>query len=576
MASSVIKEFLVSVGFDVKDPQKFDSAMANAAKSVAIVGASITAASAALFGWANSVSKDLDKLSDLSIAAGVTASALDELGYVASLMDSSLESAASSLQGLGRVAGETMMGVGRGKAVFESLGISVQDANGKLKSTPALMEEVGTAIKDMERGQQTAVLSKLGIDHTMLQTLTSDVSGLKDEYKKLTDASGISIEQAAQDASDFQDAFTKLGRVTDILSKSLIASFLPKFTAGMDRFRKLMIEAMPAIIDTVKPFIRAIMTASTALIAIITRIFQFNKALGGIPAYIAAVAVAWKLLSKSFLMTPLGAIIAGITALAAAILLLIDDFLTWRDGGESLIPWDNWKEEIDFVIKIVSAFTNWVIETFKRFWAAVTDIFTGGTEGIKWILDTFFNGINFEKIYEGFQSVIDAVVAIFYAAFAGIQSLINAFFDSINFEKLYEGFKPVIDAVVAIFTAAFDMIGALIDKVVGKVKASVDWIKGAAGSVSDAASSVGGYVGEKASKVGNAIGSAASSASSFLGFSSRPTVPTAAPGASQTVSQNTQITVTGATDPQSTAKAISGAQSTVNADMARNLKGVAR
>ena len=120
------------------------------------------------------------------------------------------------------------------------------------------------------------------------------------------------------------------------------------------------------------------------------------------------------------------------------------------------------------------------------------------------------------------------------------------------------------------------MIGALIDKVVGKVKASVDWIKGAAGSVSDAAANVGGYVGEKASKVGSAIGSAASSASSFLGFSSRPTVPTAAPGASQTVSQNTQITVTGATDPQSTAKAISGAQSTVNADMARNLKGAAR
>ena len=576
MASSVIKEFLVSVGFDVKDPQRFDSAMASAAKSVAIVGASIAAASAALFGWTNSVSKDLDKLSDLSIAAGVTASALDELGYVASLMDSSLESAASSLQGLGRVAGETMMGVGRGKAVFESLGISVKDANGKLKSTPALMEEVGAAIKDMERGQQTAILSKLGIDHTMLQTLTSDVSGLRDEYKKLTDASGVSIEQAAQDASDFQDAFTKIGLVTDSLSRALVAGFLPQFTKGMDKFRVLMVKSMPAIIDAVKPFIRAIITTGTVLVTLVTRLFQFNSALGGIPAYLAAVAIAWQLLSKSFMLTPIGALITAIAALAATLIILIDDLLTWREGGESLIPWENWKEEIDFVMGIISAFADWTVDAFKRFWAAVTDIFTGGTEGIRWILDTFFNSIDFEKIYDGFQSVIDAVVAIFYAAFSGIQSLINAFFDSVAFQKLYEGFKPVIDAVVAIFTAAFDMIGTLIDKVVGKVKASVDWIKGAAGSVSDAASNVGGYVGEKASKVGSAIGSAASSASSFLGFSSRPTVPTAAPGASQTVSQNTQITVTGATDPQSTAKAISGAQSTVNADMARNLKGAAR
>ena len=44
----------------------------------------------------------------------------------------------------------------------------------------------------------------------------------------------------------------------------------------------------------------------------------------------------------------------------------------------------------------------------------------------------------------------------------------------------------------------------------------------------------------------------------------------------QSVNQNTQIVVQGSADPGSTARAVAGAQGSVNGDMARNLKGAAR
>jgi hypothetical protein len=47
-------------------------------------------------------------------------------------------------------------------------------------------------------------------------------------------------------------------------------------------------------------------------------------------------------------------------------------------------------------------------------------------------------------------------------------------------------------------------------------------------------------------------------------------------GNSQNVNQQTQIVVQGSTDPSATARAVSGEQSRVNADMARNMRGAAR
>jgi len=485
MAAGVLKEFLVSIGFQVDGEQQMQTSMGKATAIMAGVGAAAVAAGGALFAFTNSVAKELDALSDLAIRAGSTAEAMAELGYVAGLNDSSFEAATASVERLGRVAGEAFMGAGPGIEVFKAIGINVKDANGELKNSNDLMWEVGDAIKDMGSGQQGAILQKLGIDPTMLATMTGDMAALRDEYTALNDSVGLDTNKAAAAASDFRDALGKIQHVVSTLGKALAATLMPKFTAAMDRLRRMVVEMLPKIMGTIKPVINVIMAVAEVFIALAYRITQgagviigwlskINDATGGWAAGILGAVAAWKYLNLAFLATPIGAVLA----LAAAIGILIDDFLTWKEGGDSLINWDAWKSEIDAATAVIDFFRDMIASSFNVIFA---------------IVDTF----------------VSVFTGDFARAFRAVEEIMNTFM-------------------------------------------------------------------ETAGRVGGAISSIASSVDGFFNSSDKPITPTGAAGSTQSVNQNTTINVTGATDPAATAKAVSGAQATVNGDMARNMKGATR
>lgn len=85
-----------------------------------------------------------------------------------------------------------------------------------------------------------------------------------------------------------------------------------------------------------------------------TAIMQFLKQHRGfiygffivLAAVMAPVVASTTLLLAQFLLLS-----APILAVAAAIGFLIDDFLTWKDGGDSLIPWDKWSTDLDLAIE---------------------------------------------------------------------------------------------------------------------------------------------------------------------------------------------------------------------------------
>ena len=202
-----------------------------------------------------------------------------------------------------------------------------------------------------------------------------------------------------------------------------------------------------------------------AIGSIIGFLVKVNDATDGWAGYILAAAAAWKYLNLSFLATPIGMILS----LAAAIALLVDDFLTWKEGGDSLINWSAWESEIQMV----------------------TDILSGLRMSV-------------ENIFMAIYAAIDSVVSLLTGDFAGAWS------------------------------AAKNLAGSMAD-ILGF------------GSNSPAAA-----------------------------LSPSPQAAAAMTSGAQTVSQQTQIVVQGSADPQATARAVSGQQSRVNADMTRNMKGAAR
>jgi hypothetical protein len=126
---------------------------------------------------------------------------IKELGYVASVSGSSIEAANRSFEGLNRTAGEAALNIGRGATAFKELGLSAKKQNGDLKTTGELMAEVGDKIKDLSSQEQVAVLTRLGIDPTLVKTLTGDIKGLKSEFNSLYKSVGINAEKAGEQSN---------------------------------------------------------------------------------------------------------------------------------------------------------------------------------------------------------------------------------------------------------------------------------------------------------------------------------------------------------------------------------------
>lgn len=487
MSGDVIREFLVSLGFQVDDPQAIERFAGKAGVAIAGVVAGVAAAAAGMFAFTSKVADEFDALGDLANRVNSTASELQEFGYVATLTGSSVEAANASVERLSKVAGDAAMGMGKGAKVFESLGINVKDANGQLKNSTDLMWEVGDAIKDMERGQQVAVLQRLGLDPTLVDTLTTSVGGLRDEFKSVYAAVGLDADKAAAASGEFMDSLDRLGFVLGAVGKSLAVNFMSRFTDGMNRLRKLIVDNLPKIMNILKPIITLVLNLADVFIALAFRAGQgigvilgwlgkINDATDGWAGYILAAAAAWKYLNLAFLATPIGMILG----LVAAIGLLIDDFMTWKEGGESFINWGAWSQEIALAEQ--------------------------GVSFIKGILENWFMFL---------FGMVDGLV------------------------KLFTGD----------FTGAWNAVSIAIESFLNIGRSAWEVIKG----------------------IGEAIGLTDGTA-----LTPSPSEASSMSGGGQSVNQNTQIVVQGSADPGATARAVAGAQGSVNGDMARNLKGAAR
>lgn len=604
--STVIKEFLVGLGFEVDDSsaKKFSSGVASATTKVAALGAAAVAAAGAVTTFVGAVANRLDTVSDAAIRIGTTAEELMRLQFAATLSDSSAQAAASSLQNLGRRAGEAAMGMGRGKEIFERLGIELKDGNGELKASTDLMRELGHEIKDLERGEQLAIIERLGIDPTMLQTVVGGLDALGAEFDQLYAAAGVNLNEAAQTSSDFNDALARLKMTFEAATTAIAVRLMPKIAEAFDAVRKIFIENMPQIVEAVTPVLDIILDIGSAFIRITGRIavgagkiiqqFQkLNDVTDGYAGFLLAAAAAWKFLNLSFLASPIGIILT----LAAAIALLVDDFLTWQEGGDSLIDYTKFEPPITAAIEIIKILADAIINTFGM----ITDV-------IKAVL-RLLRG-DFAGAWESLISAGDRIIAQFGNVGAAFTEIINIL-------------KFLAEAIFGDLTSSFEFIGAVVDRVVAGISTAVstvsdfiveafqfagssvmgifegvgsfftaffDRIVGGLGRITDTARRAAAFVGIGSDdKNPSALSMGVDSVKGLFGFGGNDEQTASAPalapspqaaatmrGGDQNVNQNTEIVVQGSTDPQATARAIAGQQNRVNADMARNMAGATR
>ncbi len=552
MSAEMIKEFLVGLGFKVDEAglSKFAEGITSATVRVTALATAATAAAAGIVASVQHIASEYDQLDKLATQFRTSAEAIDEFVDSAKILGLSDEKSIESLKNLDRAIVDTSMGMGRAKLVFEDLGITVTDAAGKLKPTTEVMGELAAKFKDMERGKQLRVMERLGLDPALLKVFNGDLAAISAELEAIDKAADFDFETAIVESKafmkiwrDMQQEIEKWKMLFSKAFESVAVKLMPKFRAqiksitdSMIAFRRRVMENMPKAIEAIMPIISVIMRIAEAFIKIVARIasgamtiiswmLKLNEATGGWAGYILAAAAAWKYLNLSFLATPLGQLLA----LAAVVALLIDDFLTFKEGGDSLIDWGS---GFGLVMQGVTAALTGFLAYLALSKAAVIAM-TIATNA--WTAAT--------AIANGIMNAARIAVLLFNLV-------------------LYANPIGLVVAAIGALIAAGALLIANWDTVKAWFASFFDWLVEGFNKVAE-------WGGKVAGMFGFGGGGAPASAPS-------PQTQAALAGNGQNVNQQTQIVVQGSNDPSATARAVAGEQNRVNADMARNMRGAAR
>lgn len=332
-----------------------------------MIGGVIAAGSVAM-----AIQRTADKFNDLgdvvSRVGNTTVEDLDRLGYVADLTGSDAATATASFENLSQTIGEAAQGIGRGAMVFQKLGLSAKDAQGNVKTTTQVLDEVKEKIKDLSKSEQSAYIQRLGLDKTLIGMLTSDTTEIIDQYNKRTEALGINVDKAAELGAKYNDAIKITKRGFDDIITAFVLRVLPSITTAIERVSKLIDVNAGLIKSYVEPIAAAVSIGADLVTGFITGIGKLFKVLGKWPVYIGAVTIAWKLLNAVFKASPIGRIITLVMGLVTAIGLLIDDYETWKEGGKSFFDWSAAQVWFDNMSRIFDSLKTIVGNFFSADW----------------------------------------------------------------------------------------------------------------------------------------------------------------------------------------------------------------
>jgi len=357
-----------------------------------------------------------------------------------------------------------------------------------------------------------------------------ELEELIEDEKLLTKVTKEQIEQQKK----YKESVETLGKRFQSLKVELAFGFLPTMQKMIDGLDNFLEKNKDVIVNGVMAFINIL----TSFMQIITNTIRFidmivDKTVGWKNLLIAlGIALAWvkRAMILAFITNPVVWMMAAI----AGLLILIDDFMTYLDGGESEFGefWGaslKWIEDNkDAINAIKQVFVDFV-EFLTGIVALIVGIFTG---------DTALMSAAWEGMIENFIAAWNGLAMFFMPAAEFITNTINNAFDRAKkfvidiFNSMLNAIKSFISTLGAIFTNVFSLITAPFAQ-------AFDWI---VNKFSELPAIIGGIASKLTFGLSDKIGSAVTNTANRI--------------SNYTSTTTASIQVNGATNPQVTANAI--------------------
>ena len=391
-----------------KSIAKFTTGLGKAVKGVAGFAA-VIAAGTGLLKLADEARKANDELNFLSKNLGMSSGEVKAWQGAAAAMGGSAQGMAGDMKGLNSSMNDfAMTGESSMLPMFNTLGVSMVDAQGKVRGTNDVMLDLADSMSKMDREQAFLMGQKLGFDEGTINTLLQGRDAMQEmvDYHKQMYTSNKQELEASRKLSENQ---AKLGAHWDSMKLMMGNAIIP-LLVKLSNVALRFFEFLQRHQKTVKT------------------VFE------GMAIFLGMLVVP--LLGKALVaallfMAPFLPFIAVVGLLGAAFIALYQDYKVWAEGGESLFNWGAFTGYIDnakFSTENLGKGFLHLIGDYNS-WSEVAE------DGKSWLkLKGFIddNGVSLKTLREGFINLAGDIVKYSIPTLKGyaeiLQKLVNGDF----------------------------------------------------------------------------------------------------------------------------------------------------
>lgn len=399
--AETLRDFLISLSFKVDDSgmRKFQSVVTGVSANVIKMGATVEGAALAVVGFTTQIAAGLDKMYWASARTDTSVNGLKALGYAASLTGSSAEAARGSLENLARFLRNSPGAEG----FLNRLGVQTRDANGNLQDMSAIFTRVGNKLASMPYYRANQYAQLLGIDENTLMAMRRGINAFSADYQRMLKQTGFNADIAAKQSNQFMTSMKGLTGLFGIFRDKIGSHLAGGLSSEIDNLRKRLLDNFPKIERVLTSVIKGIIRAGEMVGRVIWRVSEvigqvfdwwrrLNENAKKLITTFSGLAAAIWVLNRAFFASPIGII----TGLIAALLLLWEDYQTWKEGGKSFIDWSKWEGEIN----LAKAAFNWLGNQLH----SLVDL-VGGWQNALELLAIFIAGAWVSKVLGAFGKI---------------------------------------------------------------------------------------------------------------------------------------------------------------------------
>lgn len=307
--------------------------------AVSVMPADLVATGARLLGEAlrdvTNAGADLD---GVARKAGVSVEALQELRRASEAAGVSTETTDASLQGLFHRMEEAASGDQEAQQAFSGLGVSVLDAQGRLRATDEVLMDVAAGIAQLPSGAQrsaqaVALMGESG--RSMVAALAGGAEKLAAARQEAR-AFGLMSGEAAESAGRISSTLLTLRRVLETVRNQIVGSILPVLDSLLTDFKEWLQANSELIRSGIEQAVTAVGAAMKILAYIVTGLLQgMTDLTAGMGTF--GKVLTWLLVIAGALALLFGLKAVLIGALVALVAFLVAELVTALTGGETMI-----------------------------------------------------------------------------------------------------------------------------------------------------------------------------------------------------------------------------------------------